>query len=89
MITHSSVQHKTTIFYNHLDKDNLLFLNNFEFKKKDYDTDVVIRNIFAISHYHMLLLISYYELLPQYISNSQIIFKVLNFISYCDDKDIM
>ena len=89
LITHSEEHRNTKIFYNLLSNDDLTYLKQYDFNNKDYDTDIIIRNIYPIAHFHMLLLFDYYKILPQYINNERILFKVLNFIANCEDKDLM
>jgi len=89
MLTHSSKYRNSKIFYNLQSKEDLEYIDRYDFQSEEYCTDVIIRNIYPIAHYHMLLLFNYYELKPQFVDNDLIVFKVVNFIKNCEDKDVM
>jgi len=82
-------ENKENIFYNNSSQEDKNFLEKFDFNNNNLNVDVIIRNTFPILYYQMLLIFDYYKLLPQYINNSNIVYKVLKFISSADEKDMM
>jgi hypothetical protein len=80
---------QTIINFNLQKKENDEFIHKYDFENKKDCTDIILRNIFPIASYHMLILVECYKLHSQYINANRFIFKILNFISACDDKNAM